>query len=61
MLMKLTGLVLLICVMYYQAKLIEVCKQSPGVDVSQAGPRLQACERSRKHLRATKEVRQRMG
>lgn len=54
-----TGLVLLICMKSHQAKLIEVCEQSPGVYVSQAAPDLQVCECSQKHLKATKEVRER--
>lgn len=44
----------LICIMSHQAKLIEVCKQPPGVDISQAVSHLQVCECSRKHLKVTK-------
>ncbi len=39
----------------HQAKLIEVCKQPPGVDISQAGPHLQVCQHRQKHLKATKK------
>ncbi len=53
--LKLAGLVLLICIMSHQAQLIEVSKQPPGVDISQAVPHLQVCECSQKHLKATKE------
>lgn len=54
---KITGFLLLICIMSHQAKLIEVCKHSPGVNISQAVPHLQVCQGSEKHLKATKGVR----
>lgn len=53
--LKLTGLVLFICIRSHQAKLIKVCKQPPGVDISQAVPHVQVGEGSQKHLKATKQ------
>lgn len=52
-----TGFVLLICIMSHQAKLIEVCKHSPGVNIGQVVPHLQVCQGSEKHLKAIKDVR----
>lgn len=46
----------MICIISHQAKLIEIRKQPPWVDISQAVGHLQVCERSRKHLRGTKKA-----
>lgn len=48
----------LICIMSHQAKLIEVRKQPPGVDIGQAAPHLQVCECRQKHLKDTKKLRE---
>lgn len=46
----------MICIISHQAKLIEIRKQPPWVNISQAVGHLQVCERSRKHLRGTKKA-----
>lgn len=46
----------MICIISHQAKLIEIRKQPPRVNISQAVRHLQVRERSRKHLRGTKKA-----
>lgn len=47
---------LLVCIMSHQAKLIEVCKHPPGINISQPVPHLQVCQRCQKHLKTTERV-----
>lgn len=39
-----------VCMLSHQTELVEVGKEPPGVDVSQAVPHLQVGQRGRKHL-----------